>query len=169
MAGRKMNKNSNKREAKVVKVPVPTPKGWPYNILLDIAQDRLCEARSLSQRRLHTGSAYIAGYVLEIQLKAEFSVKFCGGFLNIYNPPNPIRTHDLNKLLHLAQLEAAVRQMEYTKPGLFDNWMLARDWDPEYRYQRLPKAEASELFEAVSDKRCGVAQWLDFRVRNGVR
>lgn len=141
--------------------------GASSSVLRQIADERLAEARHLQTRDYFTGAAYLGGYAVEIQLKALISIKHYGGFLNIFNPPNEIKTHNLDVLLKIAGIAEQMRRIEFSREELFLNWLVARGWDPSYRYQRLSRSHAIETYEAIAHRADGVAAWLDGLLEHG--
>ncbi len=127
----------------------------------ELAEQRLVEARALLDQGPWDGAYYLAGYAVELALKAciikallatdafpdkEFS-------RNCY-------THVVEKLVGLAKLEGARKAAMDADPDLSTNWGLAKDWSEEKRYHRIDKAEAEDLFAAIADAVHGVLPWI---------
>jgi HEPN domain-containing protein len=126
-----------------------------------MAEDRLEEAKVLLDQARWNGAYYLAGYAVELALKAciikmllardafpekEFS-------RNCY-------THDVEKLVGLAGLESAWKIATAADPDLKTNWVLVKDWSEEKRYHRSDRAEAEALFAAIADPLHGVLPWI---------
>lgn len=86
----------------------------------------------LYEAGLYDGARYLAGYVLELALKA----RICRGLdFEEYPDTGEFRrlyaTHDLDQLLKLSGLR---RKMSLPDSALFDSWSTAALWKPERRY-----------------------------------
>ena len=101
------------------------------NQLKNLALLRRQEAQVLFEASLYDGARYLAGYVLELALKARICrlLDFAeypdtGEFRRLY------ATHDLDQLLKLSGLSRKLSLQE----ALFDSWSTAALWKPERRY-----------------------------------
>lgn len=122
--------------------------------LRQLACERLADARALLAAGRHDGASYVAGYVVELALKARicrtlkwkefpFTRKEFEGLQSL-------RTHDLELLLRLSGRDAHVRA------HLLTHWSVVQEWDPEMRYDaaiRCSRAEATEMVEAAATLR----------------
>lgn len=126
-----------------------------------LADDRLKEAKALLDLGKWDGAYYLAGYAVELALKAciikmlmatdafpdkEFSK-------NCY-------THSFEKLVGLAKLEATRKSAMDADPELDKNWKLMDEWSEEKRYHRIDQAEAEALYNAIADAAHGVFPWI---------
>jgi HEPN domain-containing protein len=127
----------------------------------ELSEQRLAEAKALLDLGKWDGAYYLAGYSVELALKAciiktllttdEFPDKEFSK--NCY-------THAVEKLVGLAKLESARKVATDADPDLLANWTLARDWSEEKRYHRIDKKEAEELYTAIADAVHGVLPWI---------
>lgn len=102
------------------------------NELRHLALLRRREAQVLFDAALYDGARYLAGYVLELALKARIcrildfeEYPDTGDFRRLY------ATHDLDQLLKLSGLS---RKLSLQQDALFDSWSTAALWKPERRY-----------------------------------
>jgi HEPN domain-containing protein len=102
------------------------------NQLKNLALLRRREAQVLFEAGLYDGARYLAGYVLELALKARIcrildfeEYPDTGDFRRLY------ATHDLDQLLKLSGLS---RKLSLQEGALFDSWSTAALWKPERRY-----------------------------------
>ncbi len=128
--------------------------------LKQLSRRRLQEAEALFRAGLYDGAAYLAGYAVELALKARIC-KLLG--VNEY-PGSRFKTtyavHDLGQLLYLAGLEA---KLNLGNRSLFRNWSVAVPWGPEQRYLRVgtySKQKARGILEAISEPKDGILEWL---------
>ena len=98
--------------------------------LKELTRLRLREAEALFAVQLYDGCVYLCGYVVELALKA----RICAT-LSIYEYPDKrqaFRTHDFDDLKLLAGLE---QEITVANSPLLQNWSVATEWKPEWRYQ----------------------------------
>lgn len=133
--------------------------------LQQLSRLRLREAAALFRARLYDGSVYLAGYAVELGLKArichvlrvrEFPLD--GSLGRIF------KVHDLEHLKVLAGLSTQIDVRKNKE--LFDNWSRAVEWDPEQRYRPAGQYDATAarlILDSLMDKPNGVFAWLSKR------
>jgi hypothetical protein len=128
-----------------------------------LADVRLKEAKALLNLGMWDGAYYLAGYAVELALKAciiKTVVATNASFLfQDRKFAEKCWTHDFEKLLEPADLKAAW-DAAVKDPKLFDNWATTKDWKEDKRYHRITEKEAKDLYNAVSDPTHGVLSWL---------
>ncbi|HEY6138531.1 MAG TPA: HEPN domain-containing protein [Thermoanaerobaculia bacterium] len=125
--------------------------------LKDLALLRRAEAQVLYEAELYDGSRYLAGYVLELALKARIcrildfeEYPDVGEFRRLY------ATHDLDQLLKLSGLS---RKLSLNDKQLFDNWSMAALWRPERRYD-VPGTSKRDAVGDILDAVDEVLKWI---------
>jgi HEPN domain-containing protein len=101
--------------------------------LRKVARARLRDAKALCGSRKYHAAIYVAGYAIEIALKARIckSLKWkefpetAKEFEGLSN----LKTHKLSLLLRLSGRE------EFIKKHAFLDWSAVVSWDPEMRYR----------------------------------
>lgn len=110
---------------------------------------------------LYDGAAYLAGYVVELALKA----RICR-LLRVEEYPaqgalkGAFAVHDLDQLLLLAGLKRAVG---LASPRVTDHWSLAQPWRPDRRYNppgSTTRNEARAMLDAIRHPEHGVLRWI---------
>jgi len=100
--------------------------------LLKLAKARLADARALLARSRYDGATYLAGYVVEMALKARICQTLgWTGFpatTSEFKGFQSFKTHDLDVLLKLSGREAHI------KTKFLLEWNTVASWDPEARY-----------------------------------
>jgi HEPN domain-containing protein len=133
--------------------------------LRELSRLRLREAQALYKAHLYDGCVYLAGYAVELALKA----RICR-LLRIKEYPlsgdigKAFKVHSLDQLKVLAGLSVEI-DMSKNKE-LFDNWSKAVDWDPEQRYEAPGKYDAGTakiILDSLTAKPNGVFTWLSSR------
>lgn len=122
---------------------------------------RLREAKALLDLGLWDGAYYLAGYAVEVALKACVikAVMATDAFPDKKFSEN-CWTHDLEKLITLAGLKTTWDAASKADPDLWANWAITKDWSEQKRYHRIPDTEAKALYDAVSDATHGVLRWI---------
>jgi hypothetical protein len=73
---------------------------------------------------------------------------------------NSSYTHDLEKLLHVAELEVELRESVRSDQDLRASWNVMRSWREQSRYGKPSQADAEKLLFAIGNRRRGVFGWL---------
>jgi HEPN domain-containing protein len=129
--------------------------------LKDLTLVRLDEAEALFAAGLYDGAKYLAGYAVELALKARIcrlldvdEYPDTGALKRVY------AVHDLDQLLLLAGLQKAVGLVEQP---FFNNWSTAILWNPESRYDpagTVTRHDAEATLNAIRDTTNGVLTWI---------
>jgi len=148
------------------------------NDIIDIAMKRLEEATILCDEGLFDGAFYLAGYSIELMLKAKicdrfdvdnlFDESYCG-IPNISKVRNAVKLHDINLLLVFSGLRKKLN-VEKMKPE--NNDVLEKTiaklvdakngWSEQSRYQPIGSQNGDEVKELISlllDEK-GLIQWI---------
>ena len=128
--------------------------------LQQLSQDRLLDAAALNAASRWSGAYYLAGYALELGLKACIAKQIAAETI----PPRrfiaDVHTHDLEKLIAAAGLKSDLR-IQQDKNHLFQAyWGVAGDWNPEARYTTTDEMMAQLLLKAVGDPENGILPWI---------
>ena len=132
--------------------------------LKELAKTRLREARALFDCGLYGGSYYLAGYVVELSLKA----RICR-LLDMEDYPESgdlsrsFKIHKLDDLLRLAGLERRFEKAKMANPKLLTNWSLVTEWKEDFRYKPVgssAKLRAQDTIAALEDKNDGIFTWI---------
>lgn len=127
----------------------------------DLAEFRLREATALLQNELWDGSYYLAGYAVELGLKACI-IKM---LMNTDAFPDKdfsrdCYTHSLVKLVELAGIDNERKQYAESNTLFEENWIVVKDWSEKKRYERIDRSDAEAFLRAVSDEQNGVLPWI---------
>ena len=123
----------------------------------ELAEQRLSEAKALLDLGKWDGAYYLAGYAVELGLKACIIKRLMAtdAFPDREFSRN-CYTHSLEKLVGLAGLNEPRGAAVGADPALQDNWVIVKDWSEESRYHRIDRDEAELLYAAVTDDAHGV-------------
>ena len=134
-----------------------------YNDLKKLAETRLIEAKALFDRELFDGSRYLAGYCIELALKARIC-KLLG--LDEYPSGDFTKTfwtHKFDTLIILSGLFKDLRKEQEENERFKSYWSVATKWTEEYRYYPVgsgEKMKVEDLLKAIDDKDNGVLAWI---------
>ena len=125
-----------------------------------LAQVRLDDALFLFQANRHSSAYYIAGYSIELALKACIaklvqpnSIPEKAFILAVY-------THKFDSLLATDGLRPQFDVESKAKPQFAACWAIANNWSEESRYELWDPMAAASLLQAVSEPNHGVFQWV---------
>ncbi|MVN23347.1 HEPN domain-containing protein [Mucilaginibacter arboris] len=129
-------------------------------LLQDLANSRIKESKVLLNNNCFNGAYYLAGYAIECALKACIAKNIKASEIPDKKFINDIFTHDVKSLVKLAGLEVYRRIKESTDPDFSINWAIVKDWNEGARYKEWPKQEATQIYEAIMDKKGGILLWI---------
>ncbi len=118
------------------------------------------EAKHLLDERQFDGAYYLAGYTVELALKAVIAKSFLRHTWPEKDFVIKIQTHDLGKLVELAGLESIRKQEIAADTDFLINWQTVKDWNEQSRYKRWSRSEAENLYTAIANRRHGVLGWI---------
>jgi HEPN domain-containing protein len=126
-----------------------------------LADQRLVEAKFLLDHGQWDGAYYLAGYAVELGLRACIikTLLATDAFPEKKFSEN-CYTHAIDRLVGLAKLELKLQSATAADPDLQTNWSLTLDWNEAKRYHRMAQAEAEMLYNAIADPLHGVLPWI---------
>ena len=129
--------------------------------LEQLAKARLEDARILLQYERYGAAYYLCGYAVECGLKACIARQIKAyEYPPTANYSRDLFTHDLSRLVTLAQLSESLENQARDVPGFEQNWSVVTKWSEQSRYDLVAEQKARELFEAVTQVPAGVLEWI---------
>ena len=125
-----------------------------------IAELRLEESRALLAAGFSEGAYYLAGYAVECALKSCIAKRTREHDFPDKKLVNDSHTHDLTKLLQLAELKVDLEQAMQGNPAMQSSWDAVQDWSETSRYERKSLQEAADLLVAIEDQTGGLLPWI---------
>ncbi|MEN9327832.1 MAG: hypothetical protein RI947_640 [Candidatus Parcubacteria bacterium] len=115
-----------------------------------IARKRLSEARLLLSSNENSGAYYLAGYAIELALKA----CYCKQVGKYSYPPerkiyDQLYTHDLNQILTVSGVKPLFDNTVQSNTKLQSAWEVAKDWSEKTRYHIISKSDAKDMVASV--------------------
>ncbi len=132
--------------------------------LIELADEKLADAKMLLEADKPANAYYLAGYAVELMLKAVLSSRFQADTLPDPSWSKDVFAHDLKKLTRLALLDDKLKSGEDADPEFAARWQIVQGWNETSRYDVRGTGPAKELIEAIDDPDHGVLQWLRARL-----
>lgn len=127
----------------------------------DLARQRLREARRLLGARMAGGAYHLAGHAVECALKACIAKSTRRHDFPDLSRVRDTHSHDLSRLLDLANLKNTLDRDAETHRQLGVNWAVVKDWTVDSRYDpAMTIRKADDLYRAITMRRDGVGAWL---------
>ncbi len=138
--------------------------GTPIKTRVDfqqLADVRLVEAKALLDVGLWDGAYYLAGYAVELALKARIiKVLMTTDAFPDKELSKNCYTHAIETLVLVGELGADRVARAKANSGFLLNWNAIKDWSEHKRYWRITEAEARQLYAAVAEPVDGVLTWV---------
>ena len=135
--------------------------------LKKLTQLRLKEAKALCNKKLYDGSCYLAGYCIELALKAAICKRM--GTPNFFGTIRPetaraFKIHNLEELITLAGLYTQFNERVNTNIQFGNNWSFIKttiNWSEQLRYQMgRNQVETQMMLLALTDPQNGILPWI---------
>lgn len=126
-----------------------------------LTKDRLADCRALLRAHRYCAAYYMAGYAVECALKSCIAKQIHKHDFPNKKLANESHTHDLAKLVSIAELRDLLEAAYGADKDFERNWKVVRDWSEQERYNLdISREKAQELYDAITARRTGVLTWL---------
>jgi HEPN domain-containing protein len=132
--------------------------------LVELAGAKLEDAKLLLSAGRADNAYYLAGYAVELMLKAVVSSRFRTDTLPDRGLSTQVFVHDLRKLIGLAFLDVPLKEREKTDADFQGRVQIVLRWTEESRYGQYRADEAAALIDAIDNPEHGVLPWLRSRL-----
>jgi hypothetical protein len=133
--------------------------GLHIDQLKGLSESRLEEADILFRNAKYAGAFYLAGYSVELSLKACLAKMIEANSIPSRKFIMDVYTHDFLSLVGLAGLRGILKTEQEANQAFHANWAIAAQWSPEARYAATDRSSAQLLLMAISDPANGVYRW----------
>ena len=137
-----------------------------YEDLKDLAETKLRESKALLDAGFPDGAYYLAGYVIELALKARICKILQWDTYphqDIKEINKEFKTHKLYQLILLAGLSKDLENKKLNDK-FSENWSLIADWNESMRYKKSTgktrDEEVKNTIFAIEDSQNGIFTWL---------
>jgi len=124
------------------------------------AQAKIDDATILFANGRHGNAYYLAGYAVELGLKACIATRITAQTLPWKGFIRNILSHEFKVLIGLAGLALALKDQEDRNSAFATNWNVVLQWTPDSRYESSDLASAELLIQAIIDPNAGVLTWI---------
>lgn len=128
-----------------------------------IAELRLRESRALLAAGFPDGAYYLAGYAVECALKSCIAKRTREHDFPDRKLATDSHTHDLAKLLQLAELKTELDLLIKIDPAMESALEKVLDWSETSRYEKRTNQEAAVLLDAIEGGKGGLLPWIRLR------
>ena len=125
-----------------------------------LSQLRLDDALLLLQERRSSSAYYLAGYAVELALKACISKLFQPNVIPEKAFVDAVYTHKLDNLLATAGLTIKFKQACTADHLLAAYWGVTSQWRETSRYELWDPMSAASMLHAINEPNHGVFQWV---------
>ena len=126
-----------------------------------LSDARVADAEALLLAERWAAAYYLLGYAVECGLKACAARQFQQDEVPDKAVVSDFYTHNLDKLLGISGVKAALEARARAEPDFQVNWNTVRDWTETSRYDHsTSEAKARDMLVAVTDPNTGVLSWL---------
>jgi HEPN domain-containing protein len=124
------------------------------------AQAKLDDAIILLQNRRFSNAYYLAGYAIELGLKACVAAQITAETIPDKEFLKGILNHQFPKLIGLAGLAQALKDEQDRDQVFAANWAIASEWEPDSRYEDKDAMSTQLFIKAINDPTTGVLRWI---------
>ena len=103
---------------------------------------------------------YLAGYVVELGLKACIAKRVTRHVLPDKKFIDALYTHDIDKLVGLAGLRTELKEQQAEDGEFAAFWGIVGEWTVDSRYTSTDDYSAQLMVLAVAHPQSGVLQWI---------
>ena len=125
-----------------------------------LSDARLADAQLLFHDRRFSGAYYLAGYSVELAIKACIAGVFQANVIPDRAFVNAVYSHRLDELLGIAGLKTKLADDSKNDAMLSAAWGIASKWNEASRYEIRDQFAAASIINAIADQTHGVLQWV---------
>ncbi len=125
-----------------------------------MAQAKIDDAIILLQKRRPSNAYYLAGYSVELGLKACIAAQITAETIPDKEFLKNILNHQFGTLVGLAGLQTELKTKKDVDAQFSANWAIVSEWSPDSRYEANDMASAQLIIEAIVEKTSGVMEWI---------
>ena len=128
--------------------------------LQSLAEIKFKDAVLLLQHQRYCNAYYLAGYSVELALKACIAKQIRKEEIPDKGLIDKVFTHEYSKLVGLAGLSAELTNNQNLDHEFQAYWGIVAEWSPNYRYAIVEATSAELLLTAIGNPDHGVLQWI---------
>jgi hypothetical protein len=136
----------------------------PYGLrradLRVIAQLKIDDAVILLQNGRVSNAYYLAGYAIEIGLKACIAATVSPETIPDKTFLRNVLSHQFSALVGLAGLTGVLKEQQDKDADFASYWAIVNEWSPDSRYETNDQMSAQVMIQSVLHPTSGVLQWI---------
>lgn len=137
--------------------------------ILKIADLRLKEAKILFENECFDGCIYLAGYCVELLLKAKIAKLLDLDNLFVSFGRDKVKPFKIHKLTDLVLYAGLHKQIAEEVDETFKRYwsLLITEWSKDLRYEKCgncSRNKAKNFIEAIDNPTNGIKQWIEVRL-----
>ena len=132
--------------------------------LVALSDAKLADAKLLLAAGRGDNAYYLAGYSVELMLKAILSSQFKNNTIPERAVVRDAFVHDIEKLARSSKIDSDLKAMLDLDERFNGFWKTVLEWDPISRYDAHSVQDAEDLVRAIDDAEHGVLKWLRGRL-----
>lgn len=136
------------------------PLGLQRAELQGLANAKSADAVLLLENGRFGNAFYLAGYAVELGLKAVIAKQMRPELIPDLSFIKAIYCHDLKKLVGLAGLSQQWQEEQKEDAAFAAYWGIAGEWSESARYVATEAYTAQLMVQAVSDPHAGILRWI---------
>ncbi|RAI45298.1 hypothetical protein CH341_04705 [Rhodoplanes roseus] len=134
--------------------------GMRRSDLQAMAQAKLDDATILLAHGRFSNAYYLAGYAVELGLKACIAAQVNAETIPDKEFIKKIYSHVFPELIGLAGLAAEFKRRKDENPAFAANWAIVSEWSPDVRYEQRDPMSAQLMLQAIIEPERGVLPWI---------
>jgi hypothetical protein len=115
-----------------------------------LAEAKITDGLILFEAERFSNAYYLAGYAIELGLKACVADQIVAGSIPDKRLINDTYTHELDKLIGVAGLRLELENQKKSNQNFNQFWAMASQWNPESRYRFIDKSVCQYLVSSGS-------------------
>lgn len=128
--------------------------------LRSLAELKLRDSKLLLDNSSYSNAYYLAGYVVELGLKACVARQIRQDEIPDREVLKGIYTHNFDSLAGLAGLKADLKKQQDADHMFQAYWGIVAEWSPDTRYDIQDSMAAQLLWQSIADPEHGVLKWI---------
>jgi hypothetical protein len=134
--------------------------GLQRTFLQRIAESKLKDAEVLLANERFSSAYYLAGYVIELGLKACIARRMQPETIPDKALVMTTYQHNFKALVGAAGLTLELEEEQANKPVFAEYWAITGGWSPEARYEMVERYSAQVFVQAINDPDAGILRWI---------
>jgi hypothetical protein len=134
--------------------------GMNRSDLQALAQTKADDALILFERGSFSNAYYLAGYSIELGLKACIARQILAETIPDKSFISNVYVHKFGELVRLAGLSEELKLQQDKDSTFQENWGTMSEWSPDIRYDVVDQPTCEFFLNAIMNEKHGVLRWI---------